>query len=48
MVEQDMQDAYKAGPIDGVIVSTLQSIDKGSFGVKDKILFFKELAYLLG
>ena len=48
MVQQDMQDEYKAGPIDSVIVSTLQSMDKRSFGVKDKILFFKELAYLLG
>lgn len=48
MVEQELQDEYKAGPIDSVIVSTLQSMDKRSFGVKDKILFFKELAYLLG
>lgn len=48
MVEkkQDTQE-YKAGPIDSVIVSTLQSMDRGSFWTKDKILFFKELAYLL-
>ncbi len=38
---------YKPGPIDGMIVSTLQSMDRGSFWTKDKILFFKELAYLL-
>lgn len=44
--EQDIQD-YKAGPIDGMIVSALQSMDRGSFWTKDKILFFKELAYLL-
>lgn len=48
MQEVQDQDAYTAGPIDAVIVSTLQSMDKRSFGVKDKILFFKELAYLLG
>lgn len=48
MVEkkQDTQE-YAAGPIDSVIVSTLQSMDRGSFWTKDKILFFKELAYLL-
>lgn len=40
-------DAYEAGPIDGMIVSTLQSMDKRSFGTKDKILFFRELAFLL-
>lgn len=28
--EQDIQD-YKAGPIDGMIVSALQSMDRGSF-----------------
>ncbi|MCX6822549.1 MAG: type II secretion system F family protein [candidate division SR1 bacterium] len=48
MVEQELQETYKAGPIDGMIVSTLQSMDKSSFGTKDKILFFKELSYLLG
>ncbi|MCX6823792.1 MAG: type II secretion system F family protein [candidate division SR1 bacterium] len=49
MVETEKQDTqeYKAGPIDGMIVSTLQSMDRGSFGAKDKILFFKEVAYLL-
>lgn len=48
MVEKkpDTQE-YAAGPIDSIIVSTLQSMDKGSFWTKDKILFFKELAYLL-
>jgi type II secretory pathway component PulF len=30
-----------------VIVSALQSVDKKSFGTKDKILFFRELSYLL-
>ncbi len=48
MQESQDQEEYKAGPIDGMIVTTLQSIDKSSFGTKDKILFFKELAYLLG
>ena len=48
MQEVQDQETYKAGPIDGMIVSTLQSMDKSSFGTKDKILFFKELAYLLG
>ncbi len=38
---------YKPGPIDGMIVSTLQSMDRGSFWTKDKILFFKEVSYLL-
>ncbi|MFA6256278.1 MAG: type II secretion system F family protein [Candidatus Absconditabacterales bacterium] len=45
--EQNSEKEYKAGPIDSVIVSALQSMDRGSFGAKDKILFFKELAYLL-
>ncbi|HMS91497.1 MAG TPA: type II secretion system F family protein [Candidatus Absconditabacterales bacterium] len=44
--QQDIHE-YSAGPIDSIIVSTLQSMDRGSFGTKDKILFFKELAYLL-
>lgn len=35
------------GPIDDIIVSVLQSLDRGSFWTKDKILFFKELAYLI-
>jgi len=29
--EQKIQDDYKAGPIDDMIVSTLQSMDRGSF-----------------
>ncbi len=33
--------------LDGIIVSTLQSIDKSRFSSKDKIIFFKELSYLL-
>lgn len=45
--KQNLQEAYKPGPIDGMIVSTLQSIDRRSFWTKDKILFFKELSYLL-
>ena len=45
--KQNNEQEYKAGPIDGMIVSTLQSMDRGSFWTKDKILFFKELAYLL-
>lgn len=44
--QQDIHE-YSAGPIDSIIVSTLQSMDRGSFWTKDKILFFKELAYLL-
>ncbi len=45
--EEQKTQEYKPGPIDGMIVSTLQSMDRGSFWTKDKILFFKELAYLL-
>ena len=45
--EKQNTQEYKPGPIDGMIVSTLQSIDRGSFWTKDKILFFKEIAYLL-
>ena len=45
--QQTTEEKYTAGPIDGMIVSTLQSMDKGSFWTKDKILFFKEVAYLL-
>lgn len=47
MEEKKSQEEYVAGPIDGIIVSTLQSIDKGNFWTKDKILFFRELSYLL-
>ena len=49
MAEKEIKntDWYEAGPIDGMIVSTLQSMDKGSFGTKDKILFFRELSFLL-
>ncbi len=43
IIEQE----YTPGPIDAMIVSTLQSMDRGSFWTKDKILFFKEVAYLL-
>ena len=45
--KQIVENEYKPGPIDSMIVSTLQSLDRGSFWTKDKILFFKELAYLL-
>jgi len=45
--KQSTEKEYKPGMIDDVIVSTLQSMDKRSFGTKDKILFFKEAAYLL-
>ncbi len=44
--KQDIQE-YQPGPIDSTIVSALQSMDRGSFWSKDKILFFKEVAYLL-
>lgn len=49
MVETEKQNTqeYRPGPIDSMIVSTLQSIDRGSFWTKDKILFFKEVSYLL-
>ena len=45
--QKQLEKEYKVGPIDGMIVSTLQSLDRGSFWTKDKILFFKEIAYLL-
>ncbi len=46
--EENIQnETYKPWPIDGMIVSSLKSLDRGSFGAKDKILFFKELSYLL-
>ncbi len=38
---------YTPGPIDSIIVSGLQSLDRGNFWAKDKILFFKEVAYLI-
>lgn len=46
-VDQNSEKEYKAGPIDDLIVSALQSMDRGSFWTKDKILFFKELSYLI-
>lgn len=45
--EKNIEEQYKPGPIDSVIVSALQSMDRGSFWTKDKILFFKEVSYLL-
>jgi len=45
--KQNSENEYKAGPIDSMIVSALQSMDRGSFWTKDKILFFRELSYLL-
>lgn len=50
MVETEEQKTqeYTPGPIDSTIVSVLQSMDRGSFWSKDKILFFKEVSYLLG
>lgn len=45
--EQKLEEQYKAGPIDETIVSVLQSMDRWSFWSKDKILFFKEVSYLL-
>jgi len=33
--------------VDQRIVAGLSSMDKGSFSHKEKILFFKELSYLL-
>lgn len=33
--------------LDVAIIRFLQSLDKGNFGAKDKILFFKELSFLL-
>jgi type II secretory pathway component PulF len=47
MTNEDQQLPYKEQAVDKLIISTLQSLDKGNFGSKDKILFFKELAYML-
>lgn len=33
--------------IDGYITSVMQSVDRSRFGVREKILFFKEMTYLL-
>lgn len=33
--------------IDGYITSIMQSVDTSRFGVREKILFFKEMTYLL-
>jgi len=38
---------YKKHSIDDSIARFLRSKDKSSFGSKDKIFFFKELAYML-
>ena len=47
-VEKEIEQIeYKYNSVDGVIISTLKKLDKGNFGTKDKILFFKELAYLI-
>lgn len=46
-LDQQEPSTYTTGPIDDMIVSTLQSIDRRNFGSKDKILFFKEVSYLL-
>lgn len=41
------QKEYKKHSVDDTIVKFLKSRDKSSFGNKDKIFFFKELAYML-
>jgi len=33
--------------LDSIIANILSSIDKSSFGIQEKIFFFKELAYLI-
>lgn len=38
---------YTKHSVDDFIVKILQSLDKWNFGSKDKIFFFKELAYML-
>ena len=45
--EESEYKKYTKHSIDSVIVNFLQSRDKSSFGSKDKIFFFKELAYML-
>ncbi|MFA7717393.1 MAG: type II secretion system F family protein [Candidatus Absconditabacterales bacterium] len=46
-MEEQVEKGNVLSAIDKVIVSALQSVDKKSFGTKDKILFFRELSYLL-
>ena len=41
------QQTASSGMIEQAIISLLQSIDKNSFSAKDKILFYKELVYML-
>lgn len=47
MEETNEQQAQTSNIVDVAIIKFLQSLDKGNFWTKDKILFFKELSYLL-
>ncbi|NOZ43588.1 MAG: hypothetical protein GXP45_00155 [bacterium] len=45
-LDNNNQDTYVPHSIDTTIVRFLQRTDKGNFNAKEKIFFFKELAYL--
>jgi hypothetical protein len=45
--EESQYKKYTKHSIDESIARFLKSRDKSSFGSKDKIFFFKELAYML-
>ena len=47
MTAQESSKQINTSFLDSIIVKSLTSLDRGSFWAKDKILFFKELSYML-
>ncbi|MFZ2150824.1 MAG: type II secretion system F family protein [Candidatus Absconditicoccaceae bacterium] len=44
---EEKKNTYQKHGIDKLILGFLRQIDKGSFGSKEKVIFFKQLAYLI-
>ncbi len=47
MITPDIKEKAEWGLIEKLVISTMHSLDKSSFSAKDKILFYKELVYML-
>ncbi len=47
MTTPEIKEKSEWGLIEKLVISTMHSLDKSSFSAKDKILFYKELVYML-
>lgn len=47
MTTPEINEKSEWGLIEKLVISTMHSLDKSSFSAKDKILFYKELVYML-